>query len=194
MGMERFAFWRRSGTMRPMRGNELVAKADALARRAHRGQRRKNGEPFIDHVRRVAAAVRSPKEKAVALLHDAVEKGRADWKDLFAAGFPPEVVSAVERLTRRPRESYEAFVRRAAAVPLARAVKLADLEDSLDLRRYNQLGPKEWTRLHRHYHAWQGLVRAPQKKRAKVPPRPKAQAKTKASAKAPAKAKAKARR
>ncbi len=170
----RVAFRRRFGTMRRMTGKELVAKADALARRAHHGQRRKNGEPFIDHVRRVAAAVRTPKEKAVALLHDAVEKGRADWEALFAAGFATEIVSAVERLTRRPRESYEAFVRRAAAVPLARAVKLADLEDSLDLRRYNQLGPKEWTRLHRHYHAWQSLVRKP------APPR---------KAAAPAKAK-----
>lgn len=167
-----------------MNGSELIAKADALARLAHRGQRRKNGEPFIDHVRRVAAGVRTPKEKAVALLHDAVEKGRADWKDLFAAGFPPEVVSAVERLTRRPRESYEAFVRRAASVPLARAVKLADLEDSLDLRRYNQLGPKEWTRLHRHYHAWQGLMGRPKKKRAQAKPKAKAKARPKPKTKA----------
>ena len=52
-----------------------------------------------------------------------------------AERFPAVVLEAVEALTRREGEDYEAFIRRVAPNPIAREVKLADLRDNSDLSR-----------------------------------------------------------
>lgn len=80
-------------------------------------------------------------ERVVAILHDTVENGgdRVSFDRLRADGYPPEVVEAIDLLTRRDGEPYEDFVERIAPNALARRVKLADLEDNLDyLRRSGQ--------------------------------------------------------
>lgn len=108
-----------------------LAKALEIANEAHDGQTDKVGEPYIEHLRRVAEAVDSLDEKIVAYLHDVVEKGEGwnrDW--LECAGFSPSILAAVDALTHHKGEDDAAFVRRAAANPLARAVKRADLEDN----------------------------------------------------------------
>ena len=48
--------------------------AITIAAVAHRGQRRRNGEPFILHVIRVVARVESATGQIIAALHDVVEK------------------------------------------------------------------------------------------------------------------------
>lgn len=83
--------------------------------------------PTFDEVRhwcRVARAF-APWERAfwLGLLHDTVEDGYlprvlADW-------WP-----ALDAITRRKDEPYWDYVRRAAAHPLARRVKLADARDN----------------------------------------------------------------
>ena len=45
------------------------------------------------------------------------------------------MLEAVEALTKREGEDYEAFIRRVAPNPIAREVKLADLRDNSDLSR-----------------------------------------------------------
>ena len=128
----------RSG--RPRRGGLLnkeievimLHKAAKLAEQAHRGQTDKTGRPYIEHVRRVADAVETLDEKTVAYLHDVVEKGEGWTLDrLEAAGFGFPVVAAVDALTRRLDEGERRFISRAAANPLARPVKVADLKDNL---------------------------------------------------------------
>jgi len=51
-------------------------------------------------------------------------------ENLRELGFP-ETVNCCDSLTRRPEESYEAFIDRVKLNPLARKVKLADLEDNM---------------------------------------------------------------
>lgn len=111
---------------------DLVEQARAIATQAHQGQSSKTGEPFIDHVRRVAESVTGDEEKVVAWLHDVVEKGPG-WslERLLAAGFPERVVEAVDAMTKREGEEYFDFVRRSIADPVARPVKRADLTDNL---------------------------------------------------------------
>ena len=46
-------------------------------------------------------------------------------------GFPPDVVGAVDAMTRREGEDWEEFVRRPASNPVAKPVKRADVEDNL---------------------------------------------------------------
>jgi hypothetical protein len=55
--------------------------------------------------------------------------------DLHDAGSSDEVCEAVDCLTRRPDEPYEDMITRVEANPLARRVKLADLEDNMDPKR-----------------------------------------------------------
>ncbi len=106
-----------------------------FARAAHGGQVGPDGRPFIEHPLRVARAVASgtddPSVIAAALLHDTVEKGGVNWSDLARAGVDPEVVSAVDALTRRGEEPEEAYLDRCRADPIAYRVKRFDLLDKL---------------------------------------------------------------
>ena len=110
----------------------MLHQAAKIAEQAHRGQTDKTGRPYIEHVRRVAAAVETLDERTVAYLHDVVEKGEG-WtlERLLAAGFGRPVVAAVDALTRRLDESEQDFICRAGSNALARSVKQADLKDNL---------------------------------------------------------------
>ncbi|MFB9794979.1 HD domain-containing protein [Shinella granuli] len=103
-----------------------------VAQSAHEGQSDKIGRSYFEHCRRVAAAVADETGKVVAYLHDVVEKGKGWTLDrLREEGFPPDIVGAVDAMTRRADEEWETFVRRAASNPVANPVKRADLEDNL---------------------------------------------------------------
>ncbi len=91
--------------------------------------------------------------RMAAALHDVVEDSEYTLADLRARGFPRKVVAAVHALTRRPGESYEAFILRAAANPIARRVKLADLEDNMDVCRLGTLKQADLERLQRYRRA-----------------------------------------
>jgi hypothetical protein len=96
-----------------------------------------------------------------AVLHDVVEDGGPKWtfERLKKEGIPRAVIDAVACLTKRADEAsdYKRFIKRAAAHPVARRVKLADLEDNMDLRRIGNLTKKDFVRLkkYRKAHAWQ---------------------------------------
>ena len=86
--------------------------AFALARRAHRGQRREpGGAPYLEHVWEVAALVRLAglREDVViaGLLHDSVERGRVPLEEVVAR-FGDRVAQSVAALTEDDRiEAYE---------------------------------------------------------------------------------------
>ncbi len=130
-----------------------VEQARALAASAHAGQVDKSGGPYIAHVERVAAGVAAhgPDAAMAAWLHDLVEDSGLTLADLEEAGVPPQVLDAVDALTKRPGEPYLDAVRRAAAHPLARLVKLADNADNSDETRLAALEPTEAARLRQKY-------------------------------------------
>jgi hypothetical protein len=103
-----------------------------IALEAHSGQTDKVGRPYFEHCQRVALLFSGDEARTIAYLHDVVEKGR-EWtlERLQDEGFPSSIISAVDALTRRSRESEDEFVSRAASNPLALPVKQADLEDNL---------------------------------------------------------------
>jgi len=69
--------------------------------------------------------------RTVAWLHDVVEDTTLTLSDLVSAGFPPQVVEAVDRLTKREGEDYYEAIERVMEDHIARAVKLADLTHNL---------------------------------------------------------------
>lgn len=112
--------------------NSVATAALKLAIFRHFGQRDMSGDPYILHPERVGEAVAHLGEnfEATGYLHDVVVDTEVTLDDLRQS-FPEEVVDGVDAVTRRPFETYRDFVLRAAAHPIGRAVKLADMRDNL---------------------------------------------------------------
>jgi hypothetical protein len=127
-----------------------VEDAITLALLAHRGQRDKAGSPYLLHPLRVMLRFRSEPEQMAAVLHDVVEDSPCTLQQLRAWGYPEEVVQAVDCLTRREGETYDQFIERILPHPLARRVKIADLEDNLDLTRIADPQQQDRDRMERY--------------------------------------------
>lgn len=120
-----------------------VPDAHLLALRAHEGQVDGQGrDHYLAHLRPIAEALRpyGPDAEMAGVLHDVVgdtadhpdPDRRYDLDRLRALGVPPLVVEAVDAVTRRPGEPYmSGLIRRSAAHPLGRLVKLADNKHAL---------------------------------------------------------------
>jgi guanosine-3',5'-bis(diphosphate) 3'-pyrophosphohydrolase len=90
---------------------ELLQRALDVAEKAHQGQKRASGEPYVNHCKAVAAILAEmgapPAVVAAGLLHDTVEDTGIDGKDLKQE-FGKEVfdlVQAVTKLGTLPRVS-----------------------------------------------------------------------------------------
>ena len=125
-----------------------------LAVEAHHGQRDKNDQPYILHPLRVMFRLATEAERIVGVLHDVIEDTKYTADDLRRMGYPEEILSALDGVTKREGESYEDFVLRAGMNPIARQVKLADLEDNMDVRRLADVTEKDMQRLARYRKAW----------------------------------------
>lgn len=128
-----------------------------LALQAHRGQVEKDGSPYLLHALRVMLRVQSEPERMAAVLHDVVEDTATTLDDLRQLGYSPEVLAAVEGLTRRSEETYPEFIERAATNAIALRVKIADLEDNMDVRRLIAFSDKDAERMRRYLVAWRWL-------------------------------------
>ncbi|THT98257.1 bifunctional (p)ppGpp synthetase/guanosine-3',5'-bis(diphosphate) 3'-pyrophosphohydrolase [Lampropedia puyangensis] len=116
----------------------VLERAIALAVQAHAGQLDDDGSPYILHPLRVMSLLAKPatqEQRMAAVLHDTLEQTSLSAADLLAHGIPAEVVQAVQVLTRPAHESRLSATKRAAAHPIARAVKRADILDNMDLSR-----------------------------------------------------------
>lgn len=131
-----------------------LAHAIALAAEAHKDQTDKAGAPYILHPLRLMFTLDTEDEQIAAVLHDIVEDTDKSLEDLRAAGFSETVLAAIDALTHRQDESYDEYVARAFADPVARKVKLADLEDNMNLRRLSELTDKDIVRLQKYHKLW----------------------------------------
>jgi (p)ppGpp synthase/HD superfamily hydrolase len=137
-----------------------IEDAILLAVEAHRGQKDKAGQPYILHPLRLMARLHGEAAPMVAVLHDVVEDTPCSLDRLRQLGYPEAVLEAVDCLTHRKREgeTYEAFIERVKGNPLARRVKLADLEDNMDVRRLHDITRDDCERLARYRRAWTVLM------------------------------------
>lgn len=143
-----------------MNETELLDKAIRIATEAHHHQKDRSGQPYIMHPIRVMNRVNGIKEKIVAILHDVVEDTDWTFERLTKEGFPEEILAALDCVTKREGEPYEKFVERSASNPIACAVKIADLEDNMDLRRVaGEIDQKTLERLNKYLRAWRYLNR-----------------------------------
>ena len=153
---ERFPDWP-SVTDYLLLAENLLQKAEELARQAHQGQKDKAGDDYITHPLRVSERCKTLKAKIVALLHDTIEDTYVTPDLLRQQGFDKEIIDGVLSVTRKDGETYAQFIERAAANAIGKEVKIADLEDNMDVRRLPDLGEKELHRLRKYLHAWRFL-------------------------------------
>jgi hypothetical protein len=127
--------------------------ARGIAHSSHLAARDPSGAPVIEHVERVAAMV--PEGfRSVAFLHDVIGRTSTSIDKLREHGLTPLEHAALLLLTREPGESYELHALRIAwaggkAGAMARAVKLADLDDHLSQGSWSdRFPPYSWARRH----------------------------------------------
>ena len=135
-----------------------LERAILIAAQAHLGQRDKAGAPYILHPLRMMMRMESEAAMIAAVLHDVVED--SDWtlERLRGEGFSEEVLQAVDCLTNRGGETYDEFITRVRASAIARRVKIADLEDNMNVKRIGELTPKDMARIEKYHRAWRALT------------------------------------
>jgi hypothetical protein len=148
-GDGRIARWRQTRLVDP-------DTARGIAYYSHHDRRDRLGELLIEHVARVAAAV-PPPARATAWLHDVLEHSDTAPGLLRDQGLTDLEDEALGLLTRGVDEPFELHMLRVVHAPgpageLARAIKLADLDDHLvQAARYPlrvDLPPYAWARRH----------------------------------------------
>lgn len=129
-----------------------------LATRAHAGQTDKAGSPYILHLLRVMQEQSTREAQMAGVLHDLVEDTAHTFEDLRERGYPEEVIEALRHVTKRDGESYGEFAERAGQHPIARQVKIADLEDNMDVTRLRSVTEEDAERLAKYHRAHRRLT------------------------------------
>lgn len=143
-----------------MTPDNLLDRAIVVATTAHSGQRDKAGQPYILHPLRIMASMSTETERVAALLHDVAEDCEGWDIARVAAEFGTEVGAAVDALTKRSGEEYDAYLARIEANPVAVKVKLADLADNSDMSRLKHTTEKDKARLRKYQLAISRLMKA----------------------------------
>lgn len=123
----------------------MLELAKFVSENSHKNQIDKAGiDYFAGHIQAVVNGVTTNKEKIVAYLHDTVEDTPLTIeriKELFGE----EIGEAVFAITKSKDGSlsYDDYIERVKANPLARAVKISDLKYNMDLSRLEKVGITE---------------------------------------------------
>ena len=114
---------------------DALERAIALAIKSHEGQRDKEGRPYILHLLRVMQNVDDPIAKQAAVLHDYIEDVGGTREELARHAVSEPAIEAILLLTRHEQSTYCKYVIGLSSNPIARKVKLADLEDNYRIGR-----------------------------------------------------------
>lgn len=130
-----------------------LERAIQLAAIYHAGQFDKMGKPYILHPLRVMSNLGLDvleADRIVAILHDALEDTELTEENLREEGYTEEVITAIKLLTKTKGYDEEEYFRNILNNPIARKVKIKDLEDNMDYRRLKNkldLGEKDLKRI-----------------------------------------------
>lgn len=138
----------------------MLGRAIEIAATAHVGQVDKGGKAYILHPLWVMDRVRHLGEDymIVAVLHDVVEDSDWTFTDLIKEGFNTDVMYALSLLTHDPTVQYDGYIKQIATDPIAKAVKLCDLEHNTKVTRLKGLRKKDFDRLEKYHRAYTYLM------------------------------------
>lgn len=130
----------------------LLEVAIQIAVEAHSGQLDKAGQPYVLHPLKVMLSLSNEKDRIVGVLHDVIEDTNITYDYLIANGFKgeTEILQALKSITKEENETYEEFIERVALNQIAKRVKLADLQDNMDLSRILNPTRKDFERIKKY--------------------------------------------
>lgn len=134
-----------------------VDKAISFAAKWHEGQKDTWGDPYILHVLQVMMKMDTEAERIVAVLHDILEDTGCNDKELVEIGISEQMLEAIKCLTKDKDEDYLLMIERIKLNPIARKVKIADLEHNMEIKRLKNrrnLEEKDMNRLKKYLTAW----------------------------------------
>jgi (p)ppGpp synthase/HD superfamily hydrolase len=135
----------------------MLATAISIVAQAFEEKKDRGGKPYFLHCMRVMNDVPQDDEElmCIAILHDLVEDC-PDWsvEELIRMGFSKRITDAVDLLTLRTGQYYEAYIKAIALNNDARLVKLADLRDNSQITRMKGLTAKDFSRLEKYHQSY----------------------------------------
>ena len=132
---------------------ELTKKAMKLSFEAHKNKTDKGGVPYVYHPFHVAEQMTTEETVITALLHDVVEDTNLTLDDIRAQGFPESVIEALALLTHDDATPYLDYVAAIQKNPIAKAVKLADLQHNSDPSRLEKIDVETDKRMKKYQEA-----------------------------------------
>jgi (p)ppGpp synthase/HD superfamily hydrolase len=142
--------------------NKMLTKAIKIAATAFENDYDKGGQPYIMHLLYVMHKVKHLGEVAMicAILHDLIEdkkKKGYTFEFLKEEGFDFEIIYILTLLTHDKEEDYMSYIKRLASNPIAKSIKLADLEHNTKVSRLKGVNQKDFDRLQKYCYAYQYL-------------------------------------
>lgn len=135
------------------KNDDLIYKALELSTILFKGSVDKGGYPYVLHLLYVYSNVDTKEEKVIALLHDVMEDKKVTKEELLDIGFPLKIVNDLAVLTRVKPMEYTDYIDNIIKNGSKEAlnVKLADLENNIDLTRIKNPSVKDYERVERRY-------------------------------------------
>ena len=138
----------------------LTKKAMKLCFEAHKNQTDKSGLPYVYHPLHLAEQMKTEESTVVALLHDIVEDTDYTFEDVQSQlDCSDSIIDALKLLTHDDSVPYLDYVARIKDNPIAKAVKLADLEHNSDLTRLEVIDEKALERVEKYKIAREVLLK-----------------------------------
>ena len=128
----------------------MTKKAIKIMYENHKNQVDKSGIPYVFHPFHIAEQMDDENTTIVALLHDIVEDTNMTFEQLDNEGFSREVIDAFMLLTHNPNEDYYDYIKRIGTNPIAKAVKIKDLEHNMDFSRLDSISGWDLVRVEKY--------------------------------------------
>ena len=137
---------------------EMTKKAIKLMFEKHKDQVDKSGMPYVFHPFHLAEQMDDEETTITALLHDIVEDTDTTFDDLRKLGFSDNVINALKLMTHDKNVDYFEYVKNISKNPIARKVKIKDLEHNMDTSRLDEVTDKDLERVKKYKKCYKYLL------------------------------------
>lgn len=143
-----------------MTHTHFITRAAEIAREAHAGQTDKAGKDYFEgHLTSVASMGKTWQQQVVGYLHDVAEDTPTteveiiqllQTEEKLSAQDAAAIGEALRLLNNKHFTDRESYLQAIKKNDLARAVKINDLTNNMDLKRIANPNQKDWARLQRY--------------------------------------------
>lgn len=136
----------------------MTKKTIKLMFEKHKDQVDKSGIPYVFHPFHLTEQMDDEETTITALLHDIVEDTDTTFDDLRKLGFSDNVINALKLMTHDKNVDYFEYVKNISKNPIARKVKIKDLEHNMDTSRLDEVTDKDLERVKKYKKCYKYLL------------------------------------